>query len=447
MKRLICGILITAIFLASATSVEAKTIWTTKEARGYMNKVATYQKKKMGTPSFGEEWTIISLAAANKVTKTEKEQYAKSLEKKLVSCDGELSKTKYTEYSRVVIALSSIGYDATKFCGYNLVAPLGEYDNVVKQGINGAAYALIALDSGGYKVSDPDNYDYQGKKSIRDKLVNSLLRNKLKKGGWTMGKKVDPDITAIVIQALAPYLKDKEVKRAVDQGLTRLCQIQNKDGDFSSYGKANCESTAQVIIAMTMTGVKVSDPAFIKKGNTVLDGLMKYYVKDKKAFKHLENTLVNRMSTDQAMCAIASYYMKQKTGKSIYSKKKIKKKKRKSTIKKKHKKKEEATTKKIIYKVETTKHKKLPNRKKHKKDKHALDKYLVTTKKGGGAKDIIAQEKDKKELAAQKRRQTIRNVAIGVGVVSGVVLLAGGGYIGFRRREKIAAWLKNIFSR
>ena len=53
---------------------------------------------------------------------------------------------KHTEYSRVILALTSIGKDAQNICGYDLTAPLLDYDKTVWQGINGAIWALIALD-------------------------------------------------------------------------------------------------------------------------------------------------------------------------------------------------------------------------------------------------------------------------------------------------------------
>ena len=58
-----------------------------------------------------------------------------------------LSERKYTEYSRVILALSALECDARSAAGYDLTLPLGDYDKVSAQGVNGVIYALLALDS------------------------------------------------------------------------------------------------------------------------------------------------------------------------------------------------------------------------------------------------------------------------------------------------------------
>ena len=62
-----------------------------------------------------------------------------------------LSDNRYTEYSRAVMALKSIGKDPTDIGGYDIEKPLEDFDAVVSQGLNGAIYALIALNA-----DDPD---------------------------------------------------------------------------------------------------------------------------------------------------------------------------------------------------------------------------------------------------------------------------------------------------
>ena len=57
---------------------------------------------------------------------------------------GVLSDNRYTEYSRAVMALKSIGKDPTDIGGYDIEKPLEDFDAVVSQGLNGAIYALIA---------------------------------------------------------------------------------------------------------------------------------------------------------------------------------------------------------------------------------------------------------------------------------------------------------------
>ena len=90
----------------------------------------------------------------------------------------------------------------------------------------------------------------------REKLIETILGAALEDGGWTLsGTKADPDMTAMAIQALAPYYKTNEtVKAAVDKALEALSALQRNDGGFGSWGTVNSESCAQVIVALTALG-------------------------------------------------------------------------------------------------------------------------------------------------------------------------------------------------
>src|SRR5690606_27038550 len=103
----------------------------------------------------------------------------------------------------------------------------------------------------------------------------------------------DADMTAMAIQALSPYYNseetyeykqratnehvEKSVREAVDEALDTLSQIQLDSGDFSSWGIANAESTAQVMVALTALGINpLEDERFIKNGNNLLDVILQY---------------------------------------------------------------------------------------------------------------------------------------------------------------------------
>ena len=70
-----------------------------------------------------------------------------NVEKYLKENDGILSDHKYTEYSRVVLALKSIGAAPTDIGGYDVQKPLEDFDTVTAQGLNGAVFALLALNA------------------------------------------------------------------------------------------------------------------------------------------------------------------------------------------------------------------------------------------------------------------------------------------------------------
>ncbi len=251
------------------------------------------------SPKIGNEWKITALARADKISDEFKTEYYNNAVEYIKSIgSSKLSTTKSTDNSKIIITLSSLGFNAENIGGYNLVEPLFDIDYVTKQGINGAIYALIALDT----------MDYNAPDLTRKSLIDNILSSQLKDGGWTFfGDKSDSDVTSMAIQSLSPYYKDNEkVKTAVNNALTFLSKNQNSDGTFNSYGASDCESTSQAIIAFTETGINISsDSRFIKNENTTVDGLERFYIDG--MFAHSQGGKYNDISTEQAYCALVSY--------------------------------------------------------------------------------------------------------------------------------------------
>ena len=71
--------------------------------------------------------------------------------------------------------------------------------------------------------------------------------------------------------------KKESVKKSVDKALKFLSRQQNNDGGYSAEGISNCESTAQVLMAISALNINIEDSRFVKNGNTVLNGLLDYY--------------------------------------------------------------------------------------------------------------------------------------------------------------------------
>ena len=82
------------------------------------------------------------------------DDYYARVEKYVKNCAGVLHERKYTEYSRVILALTAIGRDPSNVAGYNLLTPLGDFEKTIWQGLNGPIWALIALDSGSYDIPE-----------------------------------------------------------------------------------------------------------------------------------------------------------------------------------------------------------------------------------------------------------------------------------------------------
>lgn len=309
MKKYIGILLVAVLLVVNITFINAAT-HDKNQIITYLDEVSRYELEHVSNPSYGSlggEWTVIGLARYGTISDNYIAIYKTNLTNKLKSCEGVLSARKYTEYARVTIALTAIEENPENFAGYNLLKPLAELENVISQGANGILYTLIALDCGDYSVPEPDK-SYKGEKTTREKLVRIIIDNQLEDGGWSlMGTKSDTDITAITIQALAPYYnKEEKVKKAVNQGLDRLSELQQKDGGYKTGEFANCESTAQVLTSLSLMNVSLDDSRFVKNGNTVIDGLMKYY-KDG-GFSHFADGDVNQMATEQAMFSLVAYY-------------------------------------------------------------------------------------------------------------------------------------------
>ena len=85
-----------------------------------------------------------------------------------VNLNGALHKSKSTENSRLIVALSAIGKDATSVGDWDLVEAYSAngFSWIKKQGLNGTIWALIALDSNNYETSD---------ETIRQQCVDAIL--------------------------------------------------------------------------------------------------------------------------------------------------------------------------------------------------------------------------------------------------------------------------------
>ena len=216
-------------------------------------------------------------------------------------CQSEkLSASKATEWHRISLAILAMGGDPTKIGRdadgkpINLIAD-GTYNRgktapLGKQGINGWIWGLIALDSMRYPIPSGSYYS-------RDDIIREILRCQLPDGGFALtGQVSDPDITAMALQALAPYQsstkaysyqdknktqRTKSVKEVTGEALSALSKMQGSDGGYASWGTQNVESACQVVVALCCLGINPeTDPRFIKNGKTAVDGIMKYRMSD-----------------------------------------------------------------------------------------------------------------------------------------------------------------------
>ncbi len=255
--------------------------------------------------SIGGEWAILGLARSDLNIPDEYfENYYQKVTKYVKECSGVLHNKKYTEYSRVILALTSIGKNPANVAGYNLLEPLGDYEKTIWQGINGAVWALVALDSKNYDMPSNPNAKIQ---ATREMYIDYILKNQTSDGGWALsGDATDIDVTGMALQALSKYQYDDKVKSATEKALDCLSKMQKKNGGFSSYETETSESSVQVLVALCELGIPIDDERFVKNGNSVLDNLFTFYDSGK-GFKHIHEDSANSMATEQCFYALVAF--------------------------------------------------------------------------------------------------------------------------------------------
>lgn len=287
-----------------------------------MNKSAAYMVSAVKAPevgSIGGEWAIIGLARSGySVPANYYDDYYARVEKYVKNCSGVLHERKYTEYSRVILALTAIGRDPSNVAGYNLLTPLGDFEKTIWQGLNGPIWALIALDSGNYDI--PKNPAAKTQ-ATRQLYIDEILNNQMKDGGWSLTGTGDSDvdISAMALQALAKYQDQKAVKTATDKALTWLSKNQDSKGGFASWGTTNVESVAQVIVALCELGMDLNDSRFVKNGHTLTENLLSFRQANGGFYHVLDGSDGNnQMSAEQGFYALVAIDRAENSKNSLY---------------------------------------------------------------------------------------------------------------------------------
>ncbi|MDD6071852.1 MAG: hypothetical protein PUC12_13745 [Clostridiales bacterium] len=293
-----------------------------KNLNDIKTKTLSYLHTQITNPtcaSIGGEWSVIALSRAGVEDVKWYHTYYSNLCETVKEKGVMLHATKSTENSRVILALTAIGANPENVEGYNLLEPLADINYVGKQGINGYIYALIALDSGKYNIPELQS---DGVQNTREGMISAILDRALPDGGWGLSDNtMEVDITAMAIQALAPYYSTRtDVKTAVDKGLEVLSDAQQADGGFVCYGSLTTESCAQVICALSALGRDAdTDESFIKNGNSVLDAMLSFYDGATGGFKHIASGTVDGMASEQAAYTLVAYDRFKNNENSLYS--------------------------------------------------------------------------------------------------------------------------------
>lgn len=312
LKNIICFLLLIALIAGLLNlPASASSRYSTKSVEKIIGGVISYKQKQAKASSVQKlidtglskkagtnytDWTMIGLIQYK--GKYNYSKYNKAL-------DYYVSNTKRisaTDLQRIALV-----YSATK--GNSSFVTKTIKNSVGKLGIMSYIYGLILLDSRNYTCKDYN----------RTSIVKKILSLRLKDGGWALnGTTSDVDVTAMAIQALAPYYKDKNVKSAVNKALTLLSKRQLNTGDYKSWGTRCSESGAQVIAALSALKIDCqTDKRFIKNNKTLIDGLMQYKLKDG-SFAHTIGGKSNDTSSVQAMYSLISYWRYKNNKSSFY---------------------------------------------------------------------------------------------------------------------------------
>ena len=278
-------------------------------------------------PNFGTnagEWTVFALARGNHFGKDHAyftDYYARIAEyvdttATAVNKNGALDKNKSTDNSRLIMALSAIGRDATCVGGWDLVEAYSAngMNWIRRQGMNGTIWTLIALDSGNYETSDP---------TLRQQCVDSILSMQHNDGGWSLvTAKAQPsnvDITGMTLTALYPYRDQPAVAAACEQAFSWMSQVQLANGGFPYGMGETSESCVWAIVACTTWGIDPdTDARFIKNGCSPIDNLLTYYLPLESRFEHGRGAGANAMATDQCCYGLIAYDRLQKGKPALY---------------------------------------------------------------------------------------------------------------------------------
>lgn len=227
--------------------------------------------------------------------------------------NGGLHAVKATEYHRIALTAAALGGDPAAFgakpdgTAIDLVAE-GTYnwqgeEDLGGQGLNGWIFALLTMDAVGAEVPADARYS-------RQDMLDAIVSAQLPDGGFSLGGgTMDVDITAMALQALAPYRE--QYQEVIDAALSALSAAQTVTGGFESWGAQSSESCAQVILALTALNIDpTADERFQKNQRNVVEALMDFRLSDG-GFAHEKDGPLDAMACEQAMQALTAMELRQ----------------------------------------------------------------------------------------------------------------------------------------
>jgi len=191
----------------------------------------------------------------------------------------------------VALALTALGFDASDYNGHDFTAVFNMYvpaprRHSLNRTIHADIYALIALNT----------RPYDGE---QDAFLQSLLRAQRADGSWSLAPAdassvLDMDVTAMALQALAPYNDDVAVDNAINSALAWL----------RTQTFVDVEGLSQMIVALTALGDDFADEA-----EYYVNQLMRWFDPTIGGFRRpTPIDPVDAMATEQAAYALVAYW-------------------------------------------------------------------------------------------------------------------------------------------
>lgn len=313
-----------SVLLAAVLLISLAGCGQPKTLEGQIDQTAKRLEKAMEFTSSESSWAALALKFSGR--KFDEASYLNMLQQEVAeryAREGGLSEYKATEYHRIALTMLTLGGDPEQVPGQN-----GETINLVAdgtwnftggspglQGSNGLIYALLLLDAGGYEPPAE-------RQNLREEYVAELLNYQKESGAFCLDNSLsgDIDLTAMAIQALAPY-ESTQAKEAIPRALSYLADQMTEDGGFIYEDSDSSESSSQMILALCALGRDpAEDEQFQKNGIDLLTGLTRYRLKNGMYVHTTEGGKENKMATWQALLALEAVERLRTDGGWLYAK-------------------------------------------------------------------------------------------------------------------------------
>lgn len=272
-----------------------------KYVTGNISHALTYLEAELeGNYVYNAEWSIFTiLRAGGTLKQSDLDAYYADLCREVQS-GGRLLPT---DLFRMVVATLVMGKDPTNVAGVNLIEKMCNYPNLDRMTSNMISFTLLALDAKDYEVP-------QGALWTREALIEKLLTFQNACGGFGLSSAdtYGVDVTAMILQALAPYRDMKQVDLAFEKALEYLRSEMTNDCGYINEGDDNGCTAAQVLTALSVAGIDPLDPDNgFTRGNHNLVKKLDEFKRDTGYTTFMKNNQADGMGTSQIGYALEAY--------------------------------------------------------------------------------------------------------------------------------------------